>query len=378
MALRFSANSHPTLGVEIELGVINQQTGQLTMDVPAMLARRPDAWADSIKPEFMQSYLEFNTGICRTVRDVREDLSEKLRWGYETAADMGNTLLWSGTHPLSHWQDQQLTEDDRYQWLVDTMQLGVRRLLVFGLHVHVGVDSGDKAIQMCDRLLRHLPVLLALSANSPHWCGRSTGLHSYRSKVMESLPTAGLPETMRNWSEYNWLIDHLIATDFIHSPREIWWDVRPVARLGTVEIRVMDTPISMQHLLGMVALIQCIVAGISDDIDRGMYLVDCHPMIARQNKWHAARYGLNATLADPDTMLAVGVKQQARRLLDLCNGYAEKLDCVQELGFVERILEQGTGASIQQRVSDRSDGDMNQVVSAILDETGRPWDPPND
>ena len=192
------------------------------------------------------------------------------------------------------------------------------------------------------------------------------------------LMSQDLPVERANWSEYNWLIDHLIATDFIHSPREIWWDVRPVASLGTVEIRVMDTPISMQHLLGMVALIQCIVAGISDDIDRGMYLVDCHPMIARQNKWHAARYGLNATLADPDTMLAVGVKQQARRLLDLCTGYAQKLDCVQELGFVERILEQGTGASIQQRVSDRSDGDMNQVVSAILDETGRPWDSPND
>ena len=191
MALRFTPSPNPTLGVEIELGLINKETGKLAMDVPAMLEQRPPEWEDSIKPEFMRSYLEFNTGVCNTVEDVRVDLSEKLQWGYDLADKMGNTFLWSGTHPISHWKDQLLTDDERYRWLMDTMQFVSSRLVVFGLHVHVGVDSGDKAIQMCDRLLRHLPVLLALSSNSPHWCNRNTGLHSYRSKVMESLPTAG-------------------------------------------------------------------------------------------------------------------------------------------------------------------------------------------
>ena len=374
MALRFTPSPNPTLGVEIELGLINQETGELAMDVPAMLEKRPPEWEDSIKPEFMRSYLEFNTGVCNTVEDVRRDLSEKLEWGYDLANSMGNTFLWSGTHPISHWKDQLLTDDERYQWLMDTMQFVARRLVVFGLHVHVGVDSGDKAIQMCDRLLRHLPVLLALSSNSPHWCNRNTGLHSYRSKVMESLPTAGLPENMRNWSEYNWLIDHLIATDFIHSPREIWWDVRPVARFGTVEIRVMDTPISMEHMLGLVALTQCIVSGLSNEIDKGMYLVDCHPMIARQNKWHASRYGLEATLADPDTMLAISAKQQARMLVELCKPVAEKLSCSKELSYIERIIEHGTGSTIQRRVCEQNDGDMKKVVDATLAATGNPWE----
>ncbi|MAT81206.1 MAG: glutamate--cysteine ligase [Phycisphaerae bacterium] len=372
MAQRFTPSAQHTLGVEIELGLINQETLELSMDVPHILEKRPQQWEDSIKPEFMRSYLEFNTGVCKTVDDVRRDLSEKLQWGYETAAEMGHTFLWSGTHPTSHWKDQKLTDDDRYEWLMETMQFVSRRLVVFGLHVHVGLDSGDKAIQMCDRLLRHLPVLLALSSNSPHWCARNTGLHSYRSKVMESLPTAGLPETMRNWSEYNWLTDHLIATDFIHSPREIWWDVRPVARFGTVEVRVMDTPISMKHLLGLVAMTQCIVAGLSAEIDRGMYLVDCHPMIARQNKWHASRYGLDATLADPDTMLAISARQQARLLLDLCKPVAERLGCSEELGYVEDILEEGSGAAIQRRAADKSD-DLHEVVRKTLETTGQPW-----
>lgn len=373
MAQRFTPSSQHTLGVEIELGLINSETLELAMDVPAIMERCPAKWEHAVKPEFMRSYLEFNTGVCNTVADVRRDLSEKLQWGYETAAELGNTLLWSGTHPTSHWKDQKLTEDARYEWLMETMQFVARRLVVFGLHVHVGVDSGDKAIQMCDRLLRHLPVLLALSANSPHWCGRNTGLHSYRSKVMESLPTAGLPETMRNWSEYNWLTEHLIATNFIHSPREIWWDVRPVARFGTVEVRVMDTPISMDHMLGLVAMTQCIVAGLSEEIDRGMYLLDCHPMIARQNKWHAARYGLEATLADPDTMLAIPARQQARRLLGLCKPFAERLKCSEELSYVERILEEGTGATVQRQVLDQTD-DMHEVVRKTLETTGLPWE----
>ena len=374
MALRFKPSPDPTLGVEIELGLINKDSLELVMDVPQLLEKCPREWEDSVKPEFMRSYLEFNTGVCNTVADVRRDLSEKLHWGYEEAGKMGHTLLWSGTHPISHWKDQKLTEDERYEWLMETMQFVARRLVVFGLHVHVGVDSGDKAIQMCDRLLRHLPVLLALSSNAPHWCGRNTGLHSYRSKVMESLPTAGLPETMRNWSEYNWLTDHLIATDFIHSPREIWWDGRPVARFGTVEIRVMDTPISMEHLLGLVAMTQCIVAGLSDEIDRGMYLVDCHPMIARQNKWHAARYGLEATLADPDTMLAIPARQQARLLLDLCKPVADRLGCAEELGYINSIIEDGTGSAIQRRVHDQTDGDMHEVIKATLEATGSPWE----
>lgn len=372
MPIQFKSSERHTLGVEIELGIIDKDSLELVPRAQAILDKVPEHWRESVKPEFMQGYLEFNTGVCDTVDDVRRDLQEKLEWGYGLADESNTTFLWSGTHPFSRWDEQQLTPDDRYQWLMDTMQFVARRLVCFGLHVHVGVNSGDKAIQMCDRMMRHLPVMLALSANSPCWSGRDTGLASYRSKIMESLPTAGLPETMRNWSEYNWLVDHLQSTDFIHSSREIWWDVRPVARFGTVEVRIMDTPRSMRQLLGLVAMVQCVVAGISAEIDRGAYLTDCHPMIARQNKWHAVRYGLDATLVDPDTMLAASARQMARRTLDLCRPVADHLGCATELGYCEEILQSGNGAQSQRQLFHQHE-DPRDVVRGLLEATGQPW-----
>ncbi|MCH2142555.1 MAG: YbdK family carboxylate-amine ligase [Phycisphaerales bacterium] len=372
MPLQFNSSSEHTLGVEIELGVVDRDTCDLVPRARDILDKVPQDWQEFVKPEFMQGYLEFNTSVCKTVDEVRADLQSKLEWGYEVAAESNATFLWSGTHPFARWDSQVLSPDERYQWLMDTMQLVARRIVCFGLHVHVGVDSGDKAIQMCDRLMRHLPVMLALSANSPCWCGNDTGLSSYRSKIMESLPTAGMPETMRNWSEYNWLIDHLQSTDFIHSSREIWWDVRPVARFGTVEVRIMDTPLSMRHLLGLVAMTQCVIAGISSEIDRGAYLTDCHPMIARQNKWHAVRYGLDATLVDPDTMLAASARQMARRTLELCRPVADRLGCATELGYCEEILQQGTGAQMQRRLLSKTES-MVDMTAKMLEMTGSPW-----
>lgn len=375
MHRKFKSSPEHTIGVEIELGLVDKDSGALVNEINFLLDACPDKWKDSVKHEFMQSYCEFNTGICHTVDEVRADFAKKLKWGYDTAAERGMTFLWSGTHPFSHWQDQQLSPGERYEWLMQTMQYVSRRLVVFGLHVHVGVDSGDKAIQMCDRLLRHLPTLLALSSNSPHWLGNDTGLHTYRSKLMESLPTAGMPETLRNWSEYMWLLEHLVETRFIHSPSEIWWDVRPSPQFGTVEIRVMDTPINMKHLLGLVALCQSLIAGISEHIDRGAYLYDSHPMIARQNKWHAVRYGMDASFVDFDTMLAVPARQVARRLLDQCAPHAERLGCSTELGYIEEIVEGGSGADMQKKAWEKT-GDMQQVVGQILDATGNPWDKP--
>jgi len=369
--LEFKASPEPTIGVEIELGVIDAETGELAPKANEILDRVPANWEDFVKPEFMQSYLEFNTGVCDTVADAGKDLSKRLKWGYEVAEDLGCTYLWSGTHPTSRWDQQVITDDERYHWLLDTMQLVARRLLCFGFHVHVGVDSPDKAIQMCDRLMRHLPVLLAMSSNSPWWNGHDTGLASYRSKIMESLPTAGLPETMRNWSEFTWLIEHLRSTNFIRSSKEIWWDVRPVGRFGTVEVRVMDTPLRMRDLLGLTAVVQCLVVGISDDIDKGAYQVDCHPMIARQNKWHAVRWGLDATLVDPDTMLAAPARQLARRMIDLCKPVASRLGCERELGFAESILEEGTGTDRQ--LAFAQDGSAN-IAPGILGITGKPWE----
>lgn len=367
MPQTFKGNATHSLGVELELQLVDVETGALSNSVQRILDRVPAKWQNSIKPEFMQSYCEIITGVCRDVREVERDLSEKLEWAGDVADELGLALVWAGTHPFSRWDAQKITPGERYAWLLNAMQDVSRRMLVFGLHVHVGVDSGDKAVHMCDRLYRHLPVLLALSANSPFWCGRDSGLESYRSKIIEALPTAGLPQIMRNWSEYVWLIDQLIRTKFISSIREIWWDVRPHAGFGTVEMRMMDMPLNLRHTLGFVALTQALVACLSEQIDGGAYLYDSHPMIAKQNKWHAARYGMDATLVDFDTMQAVPVRSIARRLLEQVAPQAERLGCLEQLHYLDDIIERGTGAARQRKIYEQT-GDLRNVVRFLIEQ----------
>ena len=369
MPYTFNGNPTHSLGVEVELQLVDAETLALSNSIKRVLDLVPPEWSDQVKPELMQSYCEFNTGICRTVKDVERDLSEKLDWGQATARELGLKFVWGGTHAFSPWSDQRYSPGKRYSWLTEAMQDITRRMVVFGLHVHVGVDSGDKAIQLCDRLLRHLPTLLALSANSPMWNGRDTGLSSYRTKVMEALPTAGMPYTMRNWSEYVWLVNHLVASNFIRSIREIWWDVRPHHEFGTVEVRVMDMPMSLKHVLPLVALTQSLVAAISDQIDRGAYLYDCHPMLAKQNKWHAARFGMDATFVDPDTMQPVSAVETVQRLVALCAPVAQRLGCEEELLGIDDIIEHGTGAARQREVFEAS-GDARDVIRFLLGQTG--------
>ncbi|HUG89229.1 MAG TPA: YbdK family carboxylate-amine ligase, partial [Planctomycetaceae bacterium] len=240
--LTFTRNDYPTIGVELELQLVDAETFALSNSVEKVLERIPAGLSEQVKPELMQCYLEINTGVCRTVREAGDDLRGKLEELERATGGLGLKVLWAGTHPFSLWKEQQITVNDRYYRLVELMQDIARQLVTFGLHVHVGVDTGDKAIYICDRMLRHLPLLLALSANSPFWEGRNTGLHSNRSKVMEGLPTAGLPHQMRNYSEYVWLVNHLVDTGFINTIRELWWDIRPHHNFGTVEIRVCDMP----------------------------------------------------------------------------------------------------------------------------------------
>ena len=368
MTYTFNGNTTHTLGVEVELQLVDAQTGGLSNSIGKILEQVPNRWVDQIKPELMQSYCEFNSGVCTTVREIEHDLLEKLDWGRSVAEDLGLRFVWAGTHPFTPWQELKYSEGERYEWLTQAMQDITRRLVAFGLHIHVGVDSGDKAIHLCDRLLRHLPTLLALSSNSPMWYGRDTGLASYRTQIMEALPTAGLPQQMRNWSEYVWLVDHLVSTGFIRSIREIWWDVRPHHEFGTVEVRVMDMPMNMRHLLPLVALTQSLVAAISDQIDRGMYLTDCHPMVAKQNKWHASRYGMDAQFVDPDTMRAVPARDVVRRLVERCRPYAEQLNCAEELEGVTDIVEHGSGATRQREVFERT-GDMTEVVRYLIEQS---------
>ena len=334
--IKFSSNQEPTVGVEIELALVHSGTGALTNGILGILDRVPPRYREKVKPELMQCYLEINSDTCRSIDEVHRDLREKILAVQKIAESTETELYWAGTHPFSSWKEQKPFPSERYAMLLHLLQELGRQLVTFGLHVHVGLESGDKAIMVCNRLLKHLPVLLALSANSPWWDGRTTGMLSHRIKIMEMLPTAGLPPLMSNWSEYIWLVNHLIETGFINTIREIWWDVRPHHNFGTVEIRICDTPGCLKDAMAIAALVQCLVVHLSHEIDFGAYQHDGHPMIIRQNKWQATRYGLDAKIVDGISLEYKSARERLEDLHHLLEPTARQLDC---LHWLERVRE---------------------------------------
>jgi len=357
----FKASTEPTLGVELELAIVDADTMALTSAAPRMISEVPAELSGSVKPELMQCYLELNTRVCRTIQEAEADLLAKLQAVQEISDRQGLRLYWTGTHPFSLWEQQTPTDSERYSSLLKTLQDVGRQLVTFGLHVHVGVDSGDKAVMICERMMRHLPVLLALSCNSPWWNNRVTGLLSHRSKIMEGLPTAGLPPMMRNWSEYVWLVKHLEETGFIHSIRDIWWIVRPHHNFGTVEVRVCDMPGSLDDALALTALIHCLVSALSDEIDQGTYQHDCHPMLVRQNIWRAERFGLDAQLVDVRTHESRPAREMAHSLIARLQRAAVKLGCEQALERVAHMAAGPTWAERQLKMLEET-GDPAEVV----------------
>jgi carboxylate-amine ligase len=302
------------------------------------------------------------------VDDAKRDLTAKLTWLEQLTDQLGLRLWWGATHPFSLWKDQSVTPNERYRNLVNLLQEMARRLVTFGLHVHVGVDSGDKAVMICDRIMQHLPTLLALSCSSPYWENRDTGLHSHRSKIMEGLPTAGLPTPMRNWSEYVWLVNHMVDTGFINTIREIWWDVRPHHNFGTVEVRVCDMPGNLDDVLSITGLIQCLVKYLSDEIDEGAYVHDFHPMMVRQNKWRACRFGNNAQLVNPYSHEIASVSVIVQQLVAHLRPIAEELSCLSYLEDNQRIADAPGWAASQRSILNETK-DPVEVVRRLSEQS---------
>ncbi len=364
--LSFNGNDSQTIGVELELGIVDAQSLELSSSSNEILTQLSETSTDSscFKHELVQSCVEVISGVCTDLPGIRDDLGGKLQLLQSAASNAGTRLWWGGTHPFSLWENQKTTDDPRYDNLVKLLQQMARRLVTFGMHVHVGVESGDKAVMICDRIMQYLPTLLALSASSPFWQNQDTGLESYRSKLMEGLPTAGLPSLMRNWSEYVWLVNHMIDTGFINSIREIWWDVRPHHNFGTVEVRMCGMPGSIDSVYGLAALIQCLVKHLSDEIDEGAYQFDCHPMMVRQNKWRAARYGIDAKLVNAQDYAVAPVRQSVDRLVDQLRGISQDLGCEDELKSVKEITSAPSWAARQREILERT-GDPRSIVDEL-------------
>jgi carboxylate-amine ligase len=366
--IEFASNKRPTIGLELELGLVDVQTMDLSSSFDRLIERLPDGGGGRFKPEIIQSVLEINTDVCDSVREAEAELRGRLGVVEAAADTLGLTLWWGGLHPFAKCAEQKVTSDERYLRLVEQLQILARRMVTFGLHVHVGVDSGDKAVMICDRILRHLPTLLALSSSSPFWEGSPTGIQSYRSKVMELLPTAGLPPLMRNWSEYVWLVNHMVDTGFIDTIRELWWDVRPHHNFGTVEIRMCDMPGNLDDTLALAALIHCLVKSLSDEIDHGAYQHDSHPMMVRQNKWRAARFGGAARLVDVYNFEVQTLEQVVEGLVARLMPTADELGCTEYLRKCQEMAAGPTWADRQLSLATEL-GDLPSVVRTLTEQS---------
>jgi glutamate---cysteine ligase / carboxylate-amine ligase len=360
-----------TLGVEEEYMLLDGETLDLVQHVEAVLAAAEGHELEPrVNPELMQSVLEIATPVCRTPADVERELRRLRTYVTGLASEQGMRVGSAGTHPFSLFERQRITARDRYRHLVDQLQYVARRELIFGLHVHVAVDDPEKAVQVVNGLLTHLSSLLALSASSPFWRGELTGLDSSRQMVFAAFPRSGPPPRFRDYADYAEVVGQLEKTGCIADYTHIWWDIRLHPRFGTVEIRVCDAVTRMEDAVALAAFCQALVKLYSERYDAGEEIPSYHRILTTENKWLAARYGLEAPVMDLATgrRNRIPVAQLVRRTLKEIEPHARELGADAELEGIRGILSRGNGSDRQRRVWN-ANRDITEVVREIADAT---------
>jgi carboxylate-amine ligase len=367
----FGASEPYTLGVEEEYMLLDGETLDLVQHVEAVLAATEGHELEPrVNPELMQSVLEIATPVCRSAAEVEDELRKLRSYVTAIAREQGMRVGSAGTHPFSLFERQRITARDRYRHLVDQLQYVARRELIFGLHIHVAVDDPERAIQIVNGLLVHLPAFLALSANSPFWRGELTGLASSRQMVFAAFPRSGPPPRFRDYSDYAEVVGHLEKTGCIADYTHIWWDIRLHPRFGTVEIRVCDAVTRIEDAVALAAFCQCLVKLYSERHAVGAEIPSYHRILTTENKWLAARYGLQAPVIDlvAGRRNRVPVAQLVRRTLRELEPHARELGCDVELEGISEILAKGNGSDRQRRIWN-ANRDIVEVVREIADAT---------
>ncbi len=357
-----------TIGIEEEYQLIHPETRELTSYVQEFLERGRVILEDQIKPEFLQSQIEVGSKICHDIKEARRELGRLRTTVCEVAQANGLVVAAASTHPFSSWKTQAVTEKERYFKQLEQMADVARRLLIFGMHVHIGIEDRELMIDVMDQARYFLPHLLALSTSSPFWHGRDTGLNSYRSIVFESLPRTGPPPAFRTWSEYKSFIDTLLRTGSIEDPSRIWWDIRPHHTFPTLEFRVCDICTRLDEAVCLASLILCIVAKLIQLRLANMSWRRYRHHLIAENKWRAVRYGTAGNLLDFGAQREVPTRRLIGELLDLVRDVAEELEVVEEVEYARTILDQGTSAD-RQRAVFRQTGDLKAVVDHLVAET---------
>jgi len=368
---KFGASDPYTLGVEEEYMLLDPESFDLVQHIEMVLdAIQGDELASRINAELMQSVLEIATPVCQTAGDVMRELQTLRAYVRDVARDQGLRVGSAGTHPFSLFERQRITAKDRYHALIDQLQYVARRELIFGMHIHVAVDDPDKAIQIVNGLLPHLAPLLALSASSPFWRGEPTGLASSRQIVFSAFPRSGPPPRFRDYEDYALVVGQLERTGCIADYTHIWWDIRPHPKWGTIEVRICDAVTRLEDAVAIAAYCQALVKQLSERYDAGDEIPSYHRILTSENKWLAARYGLDAPVMDLATgsRIRSPIAKLVRRTLRDLEPHARELGSERELEGIAALIGRGNSAERQLRVYN-ANRDIVEVVRAIADAT---------
>jgi carboxylate-amine ligase len=361
-----------TVGIEEEYQIIDPETRELTSYVQKFLEQGRQILHDQIKPEFLQSQVEVGSQICRNMREARQELTRLRGSVCRLAEDHGLRIAAASTHPFSQWMDQQVTVGERYTKLQTDMAQVARQLLVFGMHVHVGLEDKDLLVDVMNQARYFLPHLLALSTSSPFWQGRETGLKSYRSVVFESLPRTGIPPRFDSWAEYAGLIETLQKTHCIDNAGKIWWDIRPHHQFPTIEFRICDICTKVDEAICIAALVVAIVAKLVKLRYQNQSWRRYRYHLITENKWRAVRYGVDGKLIDFGKQEEVPLRFLALELVELLDDVLDEVGVRKEVEYIHTILREGSSADRQLRVFARTN-DLKAVVDHLIKETRADW-----
>jgi carboxylate-amine ligase len=365
------SNLRPSLniGIEEEYQTVDPVTRDLRSHIHAEIVQKGKMILEErVKPEMHQSVVEIGTGVCKNTKEAKDEVRMIRQQIITLARQNGLRLAAGGTHPFAQWRDQEIYPDDRYRVIVEDLKMVARANLIFGLHVHIGVEDRETAIQLMNGARYFLPHLLALSASSPFWVGMETGLRSYRCKVFDKFPRTNIPDLYSSWSEFENYVNLLIHTNCIDNAKKIWWDIRPHPHFPTLEFRVCDMPMRLEESIAIAALCQAIIAKLYRLHEQNQSFRHYGRALIMENKWRAARYGLDGKMIDFGKQTEAPARQLIGEILEFVDDVVDELGSREEIDYVREILKHGNGADRQLRVYHET-GDFKKVVDYMIEET---------
>lgn len=357
-----------TLGIEEEFQIVDPKTRELKSHIQQILEEGKFVLKEQIKSEMHQSVVETGSEICANIKEAKKEVFTIRKKLIQLAQSQGLAVAASGTHPISRWEDQRITDHPRYHGVVEDMQQVARANLIFGLHVHVGIDEKDDAIQIMNQARYFLPHIYALSTNSPFWKGRNTGFKSYRAKIFDRFPRTGIPDHFNSFGEFENYVNLLIRTNCVDDAKKIWWDIRPHPVYNTLEVRICDVPCRAEETIALAALIQAVIAKLHKMLKKNIGFRMYRRLYINENKWRAARYGLEGKMIDFGKKEEVDTTALIHELLEFVDDVVDELDSREELNYVHKIMEMGTGARRQIKVFEQTQN-YEAVVDHIIHET---------